>query len=203
MVFYDEKRAEKFLEKSGFNIVDTFFVRSKNELEDKIKSLDFPVVIKVSGSNIIHKKKVNGVFLNVEDENSALSIFDKLMQIKDAEGVLVQKQISGVELFFGIEKTPEFGHVLVFGKGGSKVEEEKDVTFRVCPLDKNEADNMVRSTQIGKKLNNKEKEIIVKCLFNLCKFSKENPQIKELDINPLILTDNLEPIVVDARMVGE
>ena len=132
MRIFTEKEAENFLRKYGFDIIETKFISKEKEL-DKIK-FDVPMVIKVSSKKIIHKTKVNGIRKGIINKKQALKAFRELMKIRNAEGVLIQRQIKGKEFLLGIKKTPEFGYVVGFGKGGSKVEKMKKVDFRVCDV---------------------------------------------------------------------
>ena len=184
MRVFTEKEAEDFLRKQGFDIVETKFVSKERQL-NKIK-FDFPVVMKVASKKIVHKTKVNGIIKGIRTKKKALKAFDKLMRIRNAEGVLIQRQVKGKEFLLGIKKTPEFGYVVGFGKGGSKVEKMKKVDFRVC--------DVKRVEDLSKNLG------IRRILLKLCKLS--NLGIESLDINPLIL-ERGKPVIVDAQIVFE
>ena len=161
MKYFAEKESENFLVKGGFKIIGGVFVKREKDLE-KV-DFKFPWVMKVSGKKIIHKKKIKGVFLNVYNLKKGKEIFRKLLKIKNSEGVLVQEQFKGKEFLLGIKKTPEFGHVVVFGGGGSFVEEKADVVFRVLDiLTKEDVYEMILETRVGKELNNFEKKLILK-----------------------------------------
>jgi len=114
----------------------------------------------------------------------------------------LQKQILGKEIVIGLKKTPEFGHILVFGSGGIDVEKERDISFRAIPFNEKEAKKMMGSTNIYKKLNKKEKEFALEAVMDLQKISYHFPKISELDINPLILNFD-SGITVDARIIWE
>ena len=182
MKVYTEKRAEDFLRKHGFDIVETKFVKKEKEL-DKIK-FNFPVVMKIASKKIVHKTRVNGVRKGIKSKKQAMKTFRELIRIRNAQGVLIQRQVKGKEFLLGIKKTPEFGYVIAFGKGGSKVEKMKKVDFRIC--DVRGAENLTRNTRIRK------------ILLKLCELS--NLGIESLDINPLIL-ERGKPVIVDAQIV--
>jgi len=184
MRVFTEKEAEDFLKKQGFGIVETKFVSEERQL-NKIR-FDFPVVMKVSSKKIIHKTKVNGIRKGIKNKKQAVKAFRELMRIRNAEGVLIQRQVKGKEFLLGIKKTPEFGYVVGFGKGGSKVEKMKKVDFRVC--DVKGVENLSKNPRIRK------------ILLQLCKLS--NLGIESLDINPLIL-ERGKPVIVDAQIVFE
>ena len=201
MKVYTEKEAEEFLEKRGFEIVKRVYIKKKSEIKDAIKKIGFPVVMKVSGKKIIHKNKVMGVKTNIKSYEQSLKAFDKLLKIKNCEGIMVQRQIEGKEFLLGIKKTPEFGHVVAFGAGGIYTEKFKDVSFRVCPFNRDETRKMIKEVKASEELNKKSVDILEKNLIKLCRLVKKYSKVKELDINPLIV--NQDAFVVDARIVWE
>ena len=200
MKFLSEKKAENFLEKSGFEVIERFFIKSKYGLINSIKKLGFPLVMKVSGKKIIHKKKIEGVAKDVKTYSEALYSLRRLKKIKGSQGVLIQRKILGKEILIGVKKTPEFGHAIIFGNGGSDVEKEKDFSSRIYPFDKNETRKMIRETKIGKTLSKKEKLYVIKNIQQICTLLEKNPQINELDLNPLIISER-EAKIVDARIL--
>ncbi len=202
MKIFTEKEAEQFLEKKGFEIVNRIYINKKSEIKKATNKIGFPVVMKVSGKKIIHKNKFGGIKKNIKSYEQAEKSFAKIMKIKNSEGVMIQKQISGEEYLLGIKKTPEFGHVIAFGAGGIHTEKFKDISFRVCPFDKTEAKKMIKDVKKAKELNKKDINVIEKNLMKLCQLSKKNPKIKELDINPLIINKK-RATIVDARIVWE
>lgn len=199
-----EKEAEKFLGEKGFDIIESHFFVGEKELDKFLKeNKSWPLAMKVFGNKILHKKVLGGVKLNLYDYGSCINSFEELMKIPNAEGVIVQKQISGIEILFGVKKTPEFGHVISFGQGGSLVEKIADVSFRVCPLDKKESEAMIKETEVGKLLKKEEIKILSNYLMKLSSLVEEQHLIFELDINPLILSPEKEALVVDARIAFE
>ena len=176
--------AEDFLRKHGFDVLETQLVKKESELV-KMK-LDFPIAMKIASKTIVHKTLVHGIRLGIKNKEQALKAFSDLMKIKGAEGVLVQKQAFGEEFLVGLKKTPEFGYVVAFGKGGSKVEKMKKVDFRVCDVKGVEDLTKNKSLQ--------------QILFKLCKLS--NYKIESLDINPLIIEKG-KPIIIDTQIVFE
>jgi len=212
-----EKEAERFLSKEGFSIAEGFFVKRKSELNNK--KFENKFVAKASGKNIVHKKDLGGIALDIDSLEKAEKSFDKIKKIKGVEEVFFQRQLKSKEFLLGIKKTPEFGHTLVFGVGGSGVESKKDFAFRVCPGEIEnifgtlDAMEMVEETGVGREANLEDRNILVKEIMKLCKLAEKFPKIKELDINPLMFgVGNLENeasikekkvYVVDARIVFE
>lgn len=203
MKIFVEKEAENFLEKEGFKIVKRTYIKKNEEessFKEKIKKIGFPLVMKVSGKKIIHKNIIGGVKKDITNYEQALKAFKRLIKIKNCKEVILQKQIQGKEFLLGIKKTPEFGHVIAFGRGGIYTEKFKDVSFRVYPFDKREAEKMIKEIKVTKRLNKKRIFLLIKNLIKLCKLAKKYPRINELDINPLIVEKD-KAIIVDARIV--
>jgi len=153
----------------------------------------------------VHKSDVGGVTLNIKSVKHLEAEFRRMMQIKGVTAVLVQKMLSGTELFIGAKYEPRFGHIILCGLGGIFVEVLGDVSSGLAPLTFNEAESMIRSLRSysiikgsrGKQGINESKfaEIIVR-LSSLLRYATE---IKEMDLNPLIGSpDGIT--VVDARI---
>ena len=188
---------------AGIPMVPEFVSASKDELIAFAEKTGYPVVAKVVGP--VHKSDVGGVTLNIRTAEHLALEFDRMMQIPDATGVMVQKMLKGTELFIGAKYEERFGHVVLCGLGGIFVEVLKDVSSGLAPLSYAEAFSMIRSLRgykiikgtRGQKGINEQKyaEIIVR-LSTLLRFATE---IKEIDINPL-LADEHSVIAVDARI---
>ena len=178
----------------------------KEVLVDFANQVGYPIVAKVVGP--VHKSDVGGVTLNIRTAEHLALEFDRMMQRKDAKGVMVQKMMCGTELFIGAKYEQRFGHVVLCGLGGIFVEVLKDVQSGLAPLSYAEAYSMIRSLRGYKIIKgtrgqtgiNEQKyaEIIVR-LSTLLRFATE---IKEMDINPL-LADSDNVVAVDARILIE
>lgn len=201
MKIFLENKAEDFLEKNDFNVIKRSFVKNKEELSSLNSKIKFPWVMKVISKKAIHKKKSGGVVLNINSIKKAEKAFDKLKKIKEFQGVLVQKQISGGELILGLKKTPEFDSVIMLGKGGTEVEKTKQVTFRVVPIQKKDAKQMMKELNYKEIKKFRKKRQIIKNLLRLSKIAEQH-KIKELDINPLVINKK-QAVVADARIVFE
>lgn len=187
-------------------VVPEHVSNSKDELIAFSNQIGYPVVAKVVGP--VHKSDVGGVALNVRNAEHLALEFDRMMKIKDAKAVMVQKMISGTELFIGAKYEPRFGHVVLCGLGGIFVEVLKDVTSGLAPLSRDEAFSMIRSlrgykiikgTRGQKGLNEQRYAEIIMRLSTLLRYATE---IKEMDINPL-LADEKDVVAVDARILIE
>ena len=188
---------------AGIPMVPEQVSSSKDELIAFAEKTGYPVVAKVVGP--VHKSDVGGVTLNIHTSEHLSLEFDRMMQIPDATGVMVQKMLKGTELFIGAKYEERFGHVVLCGLGGIFVEVLKDVSSGLAPLSYGEAFSMIHSLRGYKIIKgtrgqtglNEQKyaEIIVR-LSTLLRFATE---IKEIDINPL-LADEHSVTAVDARI---
>jgi len=188
---------------AGIPMVPEKVSPSKDDLIAFAEKTGYPVVAKVVGP--VHKSDVGGVTLNIRTAEHLALEFERMMQIPDATGVMVQKMLKGTELFIGAKYEQRFGHVILCGLGGIFVEVLKDVSSGLAPLSYAEAYSMIRSLRgyriikgtRGQKGLNEQKyaEIIVR-LSTLLRFATE---IKEIDINPL-LADEQDVVAVDARI---
>ncbi len=206
MKIFAEREAEEFLEKKGFPIAKRIFAKNFNECEKAAKKIGFPLVLKIASKKIIHKSDVNGVKVGIKDEKELEKAFNELKKIKYFEGVMVQEYLDGKFIITGLKKDPTFGHVIAFGLGGIFTEIIKDVAFRVCPITKKEAIEMIKEIKAYKILEGTrgEKPVnfysILRVLLALSELSKKYKDIQELDINPLIVNEKNAKIV-DARIV--
>ena len=188
---------------AGIPMVQELVSDQKEELTSFAERIGYPVVAKVVGP--IHKSDVGGVALNIRSKEHLALEFDRMMRIRDAKAIMVQKMLQGTELFIGAKYESRFGHVVLCGLGGIFVEVLKDVSSGLAPLSMSEAESMIHSLKAYKILRGtrgqkginerKYQEIIVK-LSTLLRFATE---IKELDINPLLADEN-EVTAVDARI---
>jgi acetyltransferase len=194
---------QKLLAAAGIPIVKEVVVTSGKELKKAAAEIGYPLALKVVGP--VHKSDVGGVTLNIKSDVHLSAEFRRMMKIREVKSVIIQKMMTGTELFIGASYEPRFGHVILCGLGGIFVEVLGDVQSGLAPLTFDEARSMVRSLKAyriiqgtrGKPGINERKftEIIVR-LSSLLRFATE---IKEMDLNPLI--GNPDDItVVDARI---
>ena len=191
---------------AGIPMVPEMVAADKDELTSFAQKVGYPVVAKVVGP--VHKSDVGGVTLNIRTPEHLELEFDRMMKIKDARGVMVQKMLKGTELFIGAKYEQRFGHVVLCGLGGIFVEVLKDVQSGLAPLSYAEAYSMIHSlrgykiikgTRGQRGINEKKYAEIIVRLSTLLRFATE---IKEMDINPL-LADEEDVVAVDARILIE
>jgi acyl-CoA synthetase (NDP forming) len=194
---------QKLLAAADIPTVKEAVVKTRKELIALAEKSGFPLALKVVGP--VHKSDVGGVTLNIKSRTHLEAEFNRMIRIKDVKAVLVQRMVTGTELFIGAKYEPKFGHIILCGLGGIFVEVLGDVSSGLAPLTFSEAESMIRSLKgyriirgtRGKSGINELKfaEIIVR-LSSLLRFATE---IKEMDLNPLIGSPD-EVTVVDARI---
>jgi acetyltransferase len=197
---------EKVLEAAGFRLPPQATVSDGAGIPAACEQVGYPVVMKVIGP--LHKTDVGGVKVGIRTREEANSAFDELMQIHGAEGVLIQKVVSGVEVILGAVKEEGFGHLVMFGLGGIHTEVLRDVRFALAPLGHDEALNMVRGIRAFPLLEGVRGEsgmsldVLVDYLIRLSLLVEDFPEISEIDLNPVKGTGD-DLFVVDARILRE
>jgi acetyltransferase len=178
--------------------------------------IGYPVVMKIISPDILHKSDIGGVRVGLENEKQVRIAYEEIinrayryMPDADVWGVAVQELVAvGKEVILGVTKDPTFGHLLMFGLGGIYVEVLKDVVFRVAPLTRTEAQEMVREIRSfpllagarGEKPS--DVQAVVDCILRVSQMVTDLPQIVELDINPLFAYEQGQgAMAVDARIV--
>ena len=180
-------------------------VTQENELE-KI-GLKYPVALKVCSNKILHKTDVGGVKLNIRDESELRKIFKEFKKKFPKENLLVdQMEEKGVEIIIGLVQDPTFGLSLMCGIGGIYTELYKDVSFRVIPIDRYDAEQMIEEIK-GKKLLEgfrnipANKQLVIDLLLKISKLGEElDDRIDQMDLNPVFVYEK-SLCVVDAKLI--
>lgn len=203
---------------TDYGIPVTKFELAKNE-DQAVKfaeKIGFPVVLKIVSPDILHKSDVGGVMVNLRDESQVRNAYQQIIKnVKKHKvnakivGVLVQEMApESTEVIVGSIKDPQFGPALMFGLGGIFVEVLKDVTFRIAPITEEEALEMITEVKAYPLLkgyrNTPPADInaIVQILLKTSRLVMEHQEIKELDLNPIMVYEKGAKIV-DARIVLE
>jgi len=198
--YISTKSALELMAYSHINCVNELLITKKTEL-DKVDV--YPIVMKVIGP--LHKTDVGGVLLNIKNKVAAEDAFDKIMQIQEATAVLIQPMKKGLELFIGVKKEAEFGHLIMCGLGGTYVEIYKDISVKLSPLAIDDAYDMIRklkSYPILKGVRGEQGiniDLFAETILQVSKLVNAFPEIEELDINPLLANAD-ELIAVDSRI---
>jgi acyl-CoA synthetase (NDP forming) len=215
-VVLTEVESKELLKSAGIDVVDTRLAVSKEEAVSLSQKLGFPVVLKIASSDIVHKSDDGGVRLGLNDTSQVGEAYDQILQaIKrkhpqaKIRGVAVQKMARpGVEVIIGMSKDEQFGPVLMFGLGGVLVEVLKDVSFRIVPLSRRDAAEMLREIKGYPLLEGYRGQEAVdiprleKLLLKISDFVEQHPEIRELDLNPVFAYSD-GAIAVDARVILE
>jgi len=212
-----EHESKDLISKYDIPVGDYKLVNSAEEAVDFANSIGYPVVAKAMSPDIVHKTEAGVIKLNLksaeEVENAYSEIIDNAMKYNPnakIAGVNIQKMAENgvVEIIIGSMRDTNFGPVLMFGLGGIFVEIFKDVSYRVCPIAKEEADKMIRSIKAFPLLDGyrgqpkADIDALVDTITKCCKLLIDNPEINELDLNPVIVFKEGKGImVVDARII--
>jgi len=181
---------------------------------DVARQLGFPVALKISSSAVLHKSDVGGVRLNLESAEAVAQAYDEMMASvraaqpdADLGDVLVSKMAApGLEVIVGMNHDPQFGPVLLFGLGGVMVELFRDVSLRLLPLTREDALSMIREIKGHPLLAGYrgqpavDQEALADCLLAVAELAERNPQIAEIDLNPVFAYPD-GAVVVDARII--
>jgi len=201
-----------------YGIPVTKFKLAKNiaEAVKFAEKIGYPVVLKIVSPDVIHKSDVGGVIVNLEDGKDVQKAYEQIMdKVKKHKpkakilGVLVQEMApQSTEVIVGATKDPQFGPTLMFGLGGIFVEILKDVTFRIAPVTEDEAREMITAVKAYPLLKGYRNtppadiEAIVEILLNTSRLVMEHQEIKELDLNPIMVYEKGAK-TVDARIILE
>ncbi len=214
--YVTEIEAKEILSAYGVDVAKTVLMKSKDEVDKILSSLNFPLVAKIVSPQVIHKSDVGGVVLNIKSRDELISAYDKIIKnvkekVPNAEiiGIAVQEMApQGIESIIGATKDIQFGPTVMFGLGGIFVEVLKDVSFRVAPFSKSTALDMVREISGRAILEGargekpRDFEALGETISRISQLVVDFPEIKELDANPTILYEHGLK-VVDARIILE
>jgi len=209
-----ETEAKELLREYGISVPDFKLIKSEDEIVGLAKEINFPIVMKIVSPDIIHKTDAGGVKVGIKDEKEAKAAYqDIIYKVKKYKkeakisGVIAYSMIpQGTEIIIGMMKDPQFGPVIMFGLGGIFVEILKDISFRILPLEERDAEEMIseiKGYQILKGIRGetpKDVKSIRDVLMKISQLVIENPEIKEIDLNPVfVFNKGLQ--VVDARII--
>lgn len=180
------------------------------------RQIGYPVVLKLVSPEVLHKSDLGGVILNVSDDIAVEKGYNEIIErvastraARRVSGVLVQKMVEGGhEVIVGFKRDPTFGGLVMFGLGGIYVEALSDVSFRLAPLNRSEADAMIREVRSARLLDGlrgaspSDRAALLDAIVSVGQLATDWPQISELDINPLLaLPQGQGVLAVDIRMI--
>lgn len=210
-----EVEAKEILRAYSFNVLEGQLARTADEAVEVAERIGYPVVLKISSPDIIHKSDFGGVRINLANAEQVRDAFDLMMlriQRKAPKahlrGVYVEKMGErGREVILGMTRDPQFGPMLMFGLGGIFVEVMKDVTFHLAPITADEAMQMLKGTRSYALLQGArgqapvDLDAIAGALQRISQLARDYPEVRELDINPFIVGPvGMQAYVADARM---
>jgi acetyltransferase len=210
-----EVEAKEILRAYDFNILGGQLAQTSDEAVEIAERIGYPVVLKISSPDIIHKSDFGGVRINLANTEQVRDAFDLMMlRIQKRapkaylRGVFVEKMGQrGREVILGMTRDPQFGPMLMFGLGGIFVEVMKDVTFHLAPITAEEAMQMLKGTRSYALLQGArgqapvDLEALAGALQRISQLVTDYPEIMELDINPFIVGPvGVQAYVADARM---
>jgi len=211
-----ESTSKALLEAYEIPVAKPYAARSVEDAVTFANRLGYPVAMKVLSPHISHKTDVNGVALSLPNEEAVRSAFDRIVTTAremrpDArvEGVTIQPMVThptGYELIVGAKRDPVFGTVLMVGTGGTAAEVFKDRALELPPLSERLARRMLESLRSwpllqgyrGRPAVNIDR--LIEVLMRLSYLVADYPEIKELDVNPLLVTPD-DAIALDARVI--
>ena len=206
-----EYESKQLLTAYGIPTVTTQIATSRERAVEIAREIGYPVVLKLHSETITHKTDVGGVHLNLNNEDAVINAYNSLQNTVEKKhflGVTVQPMVKldGYELIIGSSIDEQFGPVLLFGTGGQLVEIFKDRALALPPLNTTLARRMMEQTRIYEALKGVRgrKAVDLTALARLMvRFSQlvvEQPEIKEIDINPLLVSSD-RLLALDARVV--
>ncbi len=211
-----EAGAQRVMKACGIPTPASRLCRTPEEAVKFAEKIGYPVVLKIASPDILHKTDIGGVKIGVTGSQEVRDSFDLLVlrtlrYMPDVEiwGCMVQKQVEGgIETILGMNRDPQFGPLMMFGLGGIYVEALKDVAFRIAPLSRHDARQMIEEIQSSRLLYGvrgrprSDLDALEGAMVRISQLVTDFPEIVELDINPLVIFPEGEGVTgLDMRMV--
>jgi len=190
--------ALRFLEREGLRVLKSSLAQDEEEAVSAAKEIGFPVALKLLSPEVIHKTEAEGVRVDLRNEREVREAHRRLIEAFHAshpegelEGVMIQEMGEGTEVIVGALLDPQFGPVIMFGLGGIFVEALRDVSFRIIPIEKKDAQDMIREIKgfpILQGVRGEDRGVDLRALedllLNISNLIERHPAILEMDINP-------------------
>lgn len=214
--FLLEHECYEILKAYHFPVINSFLAQNEDQAVEASQRMGFPVVLKIASPHIIHKFDFGGVKLNIQDKNEVREAYQEILRTvhqknpqATIKGIMVEEMAPpGKEVILGMNRDSQFGPILMFGLGGVYVEALEDVSFRLAPIRELTATRMISQTKTYKILEGfrggptYDISSIAECLKRLSQLVTDFEEIKELDINPLmVLQKGKGSVIVDARII--
>jgi acetyl-CoA synthetase (ADP-forming) len=204
-----ENASKQVLAACGIPVTREFAVKSMEAAVEQAEIIGYPVVLKASGEQVLHKTESGWVALDLKDREQVKRAYRELQSSSDAavKEILVQQMVKGNrELMVGLKRDPQFGPCVLFGIGGVLTEILDDISIRVAPLERTDAMEMMEDIRAKKILDPfrgnppVDREALADILLAVGRIGLAHTDIAEIDINPLKLS-NGKPIAVDALII--
>jgi len=204
-----EYESKQILASYGIPVTPEELITKPEDLSEAIFKIGYPLVMKGCAAEIAHKTDKGLIRVAVRNEEEALTAYKEITAAMDGieKAVLVQQMIKGQrELVVGLTRDPQFGPCVMFGLGGIFTEILEDTSFRVAPIEKRDALEMIQEIKAHKILEAirgmepVDKDMLADILIAIGRLGIENEAVKEIDINPLIISRG-QPVAVDALVV--
>jgi succinyl-CoA synthetase beta subunit len=204
--------ALSFLQEEGFPVLKSLLAENEDDAARKALEIGLPVTLKPSSPDVIHKTETGGIRVSLRDEAEVRQAFREIVGTftsncpgKRLDGVIVQRQGSGLEVIVGMLRDLQFGPVLMFGLGGVFVEAMKDVAFRLIPIGTTDAKDMMEELKGYVVLRNPRSgsldlPAVENLLVDISTFITHHPEVQEMDINPVFVSSHGVQIC-DARIM--
>jgi len=201
----NEYDAKRFCSSFSIPVCREAIARDADAAAKEAVKVGFPVVLKASGKDLFHKTEIQGLALNLKSQEEVKQESGRLLRIPGSQAVLVQEMVKGErELVCGLVRDAHFGPCVMFGLGGIMTEVFRDIVFRVAPLTAQDARKMVQEIQHKKLLEPfrgeaaVDLEALARILVTLGEIGLQYQNIQSIDINPLKVRSDGEPVAVDA-----
>jgi 4-hydroxybutyryl-CoA synthetase (ADP-forming) len=210
-----EEEGLEILNAYGFPLPKNILAKTEDEAVEAANKIGYSVVMKIASPQIVHKSDAGGVKVNLTNDEEVRSAFKEIVgnakkydSNAEIKGVLVVEMVKGgKEMIIGSKLEPGFGPVLMLGMGGIYVEILKDVTFRLAPVTDQEANDMISSIKTKKLLEGvrgekpSDVEKLSECIQRLSQLVTDFKEIKELDMNPVLVMEKGEGCkILDVRI---
>jgi acetyl coenzyme A synthetase (ADP forming)-like protein len=214
--YLPEREANEILQCYGFPVLKSILLTDVSDVDKAADEIVFPAAMKICSRDIVHKFDAGGVQLKIKTKEEARKAFQEIMEnVKrynrsaKIDGVIIERMAKrGVEVILGAVRDPKFGPICMFGLGGTFVEAIKDVTFSLAPMWEINAENMINTIKARSILKGvrgawpSDIDAIKDCILRLSQMITDNPEIAEMDINPLIVYPRGKGCVVaDSRIL--
>jgi acetyltransferase len=211
--YLDLARATAVLRSAGIRYNRTEAAADEEAAVRAAEGIGFPVVVKLISPDVVHKSDVGGVVLDVIDEAGVRAACGGIRARVAANqpdacvtGFTISEQVKGTEIIVGMSRDADFGPLIMVGIGGVFVEVYKDVAFRLVPLTRRDALDMIDEIRAQALLDGArnrpvlDRSELAEVLVRVSALVEEAPDVSELDVNPLVITD-AGLVAIDARVV--